>query len=154
MIDDYTNKFYKKLASRSVLIKENNYAKAIEIADWKQKMSQSWDGIEVLNVDIPERLLHQPQVGEDYDLNVVIDVKDPECKGVGVELVVTRLDVNNHDSLFNVEELNLVKTEGTKLFFNIDYLMNRAGTFKYAFRMFPKNENLAHRQDFCFVRWI
>jgi len=33
-------------------------------------------------------------------------------------------------------------------------VMNRAGNFRYAFRMFPKNEDLPHRQDFCYVRWI
>ena len=36
----------------------------------------------------------------------------------------------------------------------LDYQLNRAGSFKYGFRMYPKNEDLPHRQDFCFVRWI
>jgi len=47
-----------------------------------------------------------------------------------------------------------VKTDGSKLYFNIEKQLNMAGTFKYGFRMFPKNEDLPHRQDFCFVRWI
>jgi len=29
----------------------------------------------VVNIDIPEKLLHNPQVGEDYNINIVIDVK-------------------------------------------------------------------------------
>jgi len=40
------------------------------------------------------------------------------------------------------------------LFFNLEFQLNMAGTFKYGFRMFPKNEDLPHRQDFCYVRWI
>ena len=104
--------------------------------------------------NFPEKLIHNPQVGEDYELDVVLDVKDLKYKGVGVEMVVTRSGENNKDILYDVEELQLVKSEGTKLYFNIDYQMNRAGSFKYAFRMLPKNEDLQHRMDFCFVRWI
>ena len=154
MIDDYIEKFYTKLASRSAVLKENKFEKAKEIAAWKETMAQGWDAIEVINANFPEKLIHNPQVGEDYQLDVVLDVKDLKYKGVGVEMVVTRSGENNKDILYDVEELQLVKSEGTKLYFNIDYQMNRAGSFKYAFRMFPKNEDLPHRMDFCFVRWI
>jgi len=154
MIDDYIEKFYTKLAKRSAILKDNNYAKAKDIVAWKEKISQAWNDIQVVSVDIPEKLLHNPQVGEDYNLNVVIDVNGLNEKGIGIELVVTKYGKNNKELLSDVEELKLVKTEGSKLFFNIDYQMNNAGTFKYSFRMFPKNEDLPHRQDFCFVRWI
>jgi len=154
MIDDYIEKFYTKLASRSAVLKENNFEKAKEIAAWKETMAQGWDAIEVISANFPENLIHNPQVGEDYQLDVVLDVQDLKFKGVGVEMVVTRSGENNKDVLYDVEELQLVKSEGTKLYFNIDYQMNRAGSFKYAFRMFPKNEDLPHRMDFCFVRWI
>lgn len=154
MIDDYLNKFYFKLAKRSAMLKENNFAKAKEIAAWKENMASKWHEIEINQVNIPEKLIHDPHVGEDYKLEVVIDTKGLNDKGIGVELVVVRKDKNNKDLLHDVEELNLVHTEGSKLFFNIDYQMNLAGSFKYAFRMFPKNEDLPHRQDFCYVRWI
>lgn len=154
MIDDYLNKFYFKLAKRSAMLKENNFAKAKEIAAWKENMASKWHEIEINQVNIPEKLIHDPHVGEDYKLEVVIDTKGLNDKGIGVELVVVRKDKNNKDLLHDVEELNLVHTEGSKMFFKIDYQMNLAGSFKYAFRMFPKNEDLPHRQDFCYVRWI
>ncbi|MDD3077854.1 MAG: alpha-glucan family phosphorylase [Paludibacter sp.] len=154
MIDDYIEKFYNKLAKRSVMLKENNFSKTKEIVSWKEKMAANWDNIEIVDVKIPESLIHNPQVGEDYNLNVVLDVKDENEKGVGVELVVTKFDANNKVMLSDVEELNLVKAEGSKLYFALDYQLDRAGSFKYAFRMFPKNEDLPHRQDFCFVRWF
>jgi len=154
MIDDYIEKFYNKLALRSALLKENGFSKAKEISAWKDKVANAWDAIEVVNVDIPEKLIHNPQVGEDYSLSVVVDVKALNDKGIGIELVVTKLGDNNKVMLYDVEELKLVKVEDTKLYFGIDYQMNRAGSFKYAFRMFPKNEDLPHRQDLCYVRWI
>jgi starch phosphorylase len=154
MIDDYQNKFYFKLAKRSAMLKENNFAKAKEIAAWKENMASKWHEIEVSEVNIPENLIHDPHVGEDYPLEVVIDTKGLNDKGIGVELVVVKKDKNNKDLLHDVEELNLVRTDGSKMYFSMDYQMNLAGSFKYAFRMFPKNEDLPHRQDFCYVRWI
>lgn len=154
MIDDYLNKFYFKLAKRSATLKENNFAKAKEIAAWKENMSSKWHEIEVTEVNIPEKLIHDPHVGEDYPLEVVIDTKELNDKGIGIELVVVKKDKNNKDLLHDVEELNLVRTDGSKMYFSMDYQMNLAGSFKYAFRMFPKNEDLPHRQDFCYVRWI
>lgn len=154
MIDDYISRFYSKLASRSALLKANKYSKAKEIAAWKEKIAAGWDKIQILSLDVPEKLIHNPQVGEINTINIVIDVHEIKDKGIGIELVATKLGKNNVDTLYDVEELKLVKTEGTKLFFSIEYQLNMAGTFKYGFRMFPKNEDLPHRQDFCYVRWI
>jgi alpha-glucan phosphorylases len=154
MIDDYIARFYSKLASRSALLTADNYSKAKEIAAWKEKVAAGWDKIQILSMDVPEKLIHNPQVGEINKINIVIDVHEINDKGIGIELVATKLGKNNVDTLYNVEELKLVKTDGTKLFFSIDYQLNMAGSFKYGFRMFPKNEDLPHRQDFCYVRWI
>ena len=154
MIDDYIARFYTKLASRSAIINANNYSKAKEIAAWKEKIAEGWDRIQVLSLEVPEKLLHNPQVGEMYNINVAINIEGLNDKGIGIELVATKLGKNNVDVLFDVQELKLIKTEGAKMFFSIDYQLNQAGSFKYGFRMFPKNEDLPHRQDFCFVRWI
>ena|ERR1035437_967736 len=151
---DYVAKFYTKLSTRSALLKANDFAKAKEIATWKEKVAKGWDNIEVVSVDVPEKMIHNPQVGEVYDINIIIDTKAINDKGLGIELVATNIDKNNVDSLYSVEELKIMKTEGTKLYFNLEKRLNMAGTFKYGFRMFPKNEDLPHRQDFCFVRWI
>ncbi|MDD3320356.1 MAG: alpha-glucan family phosphorylase [Paludibacter sp.] len=154
MIDDYIERFYTKLATRSALLKSTNFAKAKEIAAWKEKIAEGWDKINVVSMDIPENLIHNPLAGEVYDINIVIDVNGISDNGIGIELVATKMAKNNNDTLFDVEELELVKSEGSILHFNLKYQFNMAGSFKYGFRMFPKNEDLPHRQDFCFVRWI
>ena len=154
MLDDYIDRFYNKLAKRSALLKAKDFAKAREIAAWKEKVAMHWDNIKVDSVDMPEKLLHNPQVGEDYNINIVIDENGLNDKGIGIELVLTKTGKNNKDNLYDVEELKLVKTEGSKLYYNINYKLNMAGPFHYAFRMFPKNEDLPHRMDFCYVRWI
>ena len=154
MMDDYFDRFYEKLAKRSALLSAKNYEIAKEIADWKEKVAAEWHNIEVISVELPEKLVQNPQVGEDYNINVTLDVKQNTMKGIGIELVAIQTDPNNNSKLSSVDELTLVKTDGTKLTFNINYQLDNAGAYKYGFRMFPKNELLPHRQDFCFVRWI
>ena len=138
----------------NILLKDNNFARAKEIAAWKLKIAEGWDKIEVVSMDIPEGLLQNPQVSEVYHMNIVIDIKDINDKGIGIELVVTKPDKDNKFRLHDLEEFKLVKTEGSLLYFSLDYQLNRAGLFQFGFRMFPKNEDLPHRQDFCYVRWL
>ncbi len=154
MMDDYFDRFYNKLSKRSALIQDNNFAKAKELATWKEKMSAGWDNIEVLSIDMPEEMIHNSHAGTEYDINIVVDVKDDAMKGIGVELVRVHTDQNYQDKLKKVNELELVKTEGTKLHFNLKHKIGNAGAYKYSFRMFPKHELLPHRMDFSYVRWI
>jgi starch phosphorylase len=154
MLDDYIERFYSKLANRSKTIIANNYAKAKEIAAWKENVADKWNNIVVSEVNLPSELSMNPAVGNSYSADIVIDAKDIDKDSIGIELVITYLDKNNRTRVAEVKELNLVKVEGSKLFFNINYRLERGGTFKYSFRMFPKNPDLPHRQDFNYVQWI
>jgi len=153
-LDDYIDKFYTKLASRGDLLKANNFAKAKEMAAWKQKVSLLWDDIEVTSLSIPEKMVSSPQVGEDYAISADIDTKDVTEKGIGLELVVTYQDAKNVTRIYEVEEFKLLSAVGSKLSFAIDYRLNTGGAYKFGIRMFPKNADLPHRQNFCYVRWI
>ena len=50
--------------------------------------------------------------------------------------------------------MNLVKRENHQVTFTIEIPAIRAGVFDYAFRVYPKNNLLAHRQDFGIVKWL
>lgn len=154
MIDDYTNKFYNPLRQRFNSLTENNFAKAKEIAAWKEKIAENWDQIEIVSTSVSDKLLENPEVGDKYDAEVIIDTKALADNGIGIDFVSTEKDNNNNDKIDEVKEMKLVKQEGTRLTFKLEERISRSGTYKYAFRMFPKNENLAHRQDFCYVRWF
>lgn len=77
----------------------------------ERKIDACWDKIEVVSTDIPEKILTNPEVGDAYSLNVVIDVNDPACTGIGVDFLITMKDKNNQDKLVEAEEMKLVKTE-------------------------------------------
>ncbi len=154
MMDDYFEKFYNKQARRHAALVADNYKKAREIAAWKENIASHWDEIEVTKVEMPEAMLRTPNVGDKFKLAVEIDTKGLNDKGIGVELVAVRTSTHNNDKLYEVEELKLVNTFGSIMRFEKEYQLDYAGGMKFAFRMFPKNEELPHRMDFCYVRWI
>lgn len=153
MLDDYIERFYAPEAKRSALLLENNYAKAKEIAAWKQMVAANWDNITIERVDIDAEN-EMLELGHPYHISAEVDTKGMDVNSLGIEIVVTYMDDKNHMRKFESKEFDVVKVEGSRVFFELDYQINRAGSFKYAFRMFPKNADLPHRMDFCYVRWF
>ena len=152
MMDDYFDKFYNKLAKRHALLSGDNYKVAKEIASWKENMVNHWDGIEVIKIEEPDT--SNLNVGDKFRVAVELDTKGLNDKGLGVELVAIRTSTHNNDKLYEVEPLQLVKAEGSHLFYEITYQLDYAGGMKFGLRMYPQNELLPHRMDFCYVRWL
>ena len=85
---------------------------------------------------------------------VIIDKKDIVAD-LGLECVVVDYDSNaNKVTFIEKYEFDLVKTEGSRLFFQTREALNYPGTHQYALRVYPKNRDLPHRMDFAYVKWI
>ena len=152
MLHDYIDRFYLKEGKRTHLLKADNYAKAKEIAAWKEEFVSKWNDIEICSVSIPDSLLYNPHVGEEYEMTVVLDNKGlGNC--LGVELVIANAEEGNTEP-YKTLEMKPVKTEGSKVTYKLRYLLNDSGVFRYSFRMFPQNPDLPHRQDLAYVRWF
>ena len=153
MMDDYFEKFYNNLAKRHALLGADNYKVAKEIVDWKQNIVAHWDAIEVVSSTLNAKSA-ELSVGNKCTIAVELDTKGLNDKGIGVELVAVRTSTHNNDKLFEVKPLELVQAKGSRLFFETEYQLAYAGGMKFGLRMYPKNDLLPHRMDFCYVRWI
>ncbi len=153
-LDDYYRKFYNKQAERFRLLSANNNAKAVELAAWKEEVAAKWDEIEVVSCDKEESLRTGTiESGKDYTITYVIDEKGLD-DAIGIELVTIHTTADGKEHVYSVEPFRVVKKEGTCYTFQAVCSLSNAGSFKYAYRMFPKHADLPHRQDFCYVRWF
>ena len=153
-LDDYFSKFYNKMAERSRSLVANDYAKAKEIAAWKETVAQRWDSLEVVSSNKTESVMQGLfETGKSYEMEYVIDEKGLE-DAVGVEMVVMGYDADGSEKLLKVVPLELVGREGNLYRFHGKIKNDFPGTFKVAYRMYPKNADLPHRQDFCYVKWF
>lgn len=153
-LDDYYSKFYCKEAKRFKELSANDNAKAKEIAAWKEEVVAKWDSIEIVSKD-KEADIAQGDIesGKEYTITIVVDEKGLN-DAVGLELVTTYTTPEGKQHVYSVEPFSVVKKEGDLYTFQAKHSLSNAGSFKVSYRMFPKNPDLPHRQDFCYVRWF
>ena len=153
-LDDYYAKFYNKEAARFKKLAANDYAKAKEIAAWKETVAERWDAIEIVSSSKSEELQKgNIESGKEYTITYVVDEKGLD-DAVGIELLTIYTDAEGKEHIYSVEPLNVIKKEGNLYTFQGVHSVDNAGSFKVMYRMFPKNADLPHRQDFGYVRWF
>ncbi len=150
-LDDYYDKFYSKEAANFKKLAANNNRLAKELAAWKETVAERWDAIRVVSKD--DSALSAAETGKEFTLRYVIDEQGLN-DAVGLELVSIKTDKNGEEHIFSKREFKMVGREGNNYTFEATFEPDVAGAFKSCVRMYPKNENLVHREDFCYVKWL
>lgn len=150
MIDDYIERFYDPEAKRFKALDAHDFALAKEIVAWKNKVVDAWDGIKVLEFNTNND--SQTTTGNDYTAKAVIDTNGLG-RELGLEYVAYRVE-DGVEHLHTVVPFKVVKEEGNILTYELHECLQDPGVYRYAFRLYPINPNLPHRQDFAYVRWI
>ncbi len=151
MIDDYIARFYDKEAARSKRLSADNFALAKNIVAWKEKVASEWGGIRVLDVR------HSGEIGasltgEPFRIEITVDTNGIG-RDLGLEMVVYR-QADGTESLVRTEQFKIVKQDGNVVTFELSTKIKDAGVFRYGFRLYPKNAELPHRQDFAYTLWV
>ena len=150
-LDDYYDKFYTKEAANFKKLAANNNRLAKELAAWKETVAQRWDSIRVVSKD--DSVLYSAETGKKYTLRYVIDEQGLN-DAIGLELVSIKTGKDGEEHIFSKREFEVVSHEGNNYTFEATFEPDVAGSFKSCVRMYPKNENLVYREDFCYVKWL
>ena len=152
-LDDYFDRFYNREALRFKKLQENDYRLAKDIALWKETVAERWDGIHVVSKDT-SLLDTGGETGKKYTMRYVIDEQGLD-DAVGLELVSLKSNTSNDDhEVYSVRPFKVKGHEGNLYTFEAVIEPDVAGAFRSCVRMYPKNVNLPHRQDFCYVKWL
>ena len=151
-LDDYYNKFYIKQAKRFKEIAKDNYRLAKEIAQWKEAVAERWDSINVVSSswNFPAGGI---EAGSEYTIRYVINEQGLD-DAVGLEKVNVYTNKDGEECVYSVEPLQLTGRNGNNYIFEAKLKATQFGQYKSAIRMYPRNKNLPHRQDFCYVKWF
>ena len=153
-LDDYYEKFYNKLSERSKQLQANSYQLAKEIALWKEAVAERWDAVNVVSINRSDDINSgNIEAGTKYNIEVVVDEAGLD-NAIGVELVTLVTDKDGEDHVYQVTPFELKGRDGNKYTFVCSHTIDNAGSFKVCYRLYPKNEKLPHRQDFCYVKWF
>jgi len=154
MIDDYYEKYYAKLFTRNKYLTSNDFEKAKELAGWKHSMREEWDNIEVLNYSFERASDNVYRSGHDYRAEIVLDVKKIPRENVGVEFIITRMSRRGENVFVASEDFTPVSCKNGRCLYRVDLVPEKAGSFFYGIRIYPKHKDLPHKQDFYLLRWI
>ena len=150
-LDDYYDKFYIKEAKRFKKLAANNNQLAKDIALWKENVAERWDSIRVVSKN--DGAFDEMATGVEKTITYVIDEAGLN-DAVGLELVTIKNEPVEEITIHDVRPFKMIKQEGNLYTFELKFKSNHAGAYKTCVRMYPKNENLPHRQDFAYVKWL
>ena len=152
-LDDYFDRFYNREALRFKKLQEHDYRLAKDIALWKETVAERWDEIHVVSKDT-SLLDTGGETGKEYTMRYVIDEQGLD-DAVGLELVSLKSNTSKDDhEVHSVRPFKVKGHEGNLYTFEAVIEPDVAGAFRSCVRMYPKNVNLPHRQDFCYVKWL
>jgi hypothetical protein len=104
----------------------------------------------VVDVSIFANGTESYEMDHPYEGRVVLDLNEISPADVGVELVVTE----KGERLISTQEFEYDKSSVDNAVYKASITVAQPGTFSYGIRIYSKNENLPHRQDFNLVKWI
>ena len=117
-----------------------NFAMLDEKGEYIAKANSLWSLLDVAT-------------GKPVTLSYTIDEQGLN-DAIGLELVVLSSHSEDDLQIHKVHPFEMVKQEGNLFTFKVTFEADEAGSYKCAVRMYPKNDLLPHRQDFCYVKWI
>lgn len=152
-LDDYISRFYDPEARRAKMLEADDFKKAREIVDWKENFASRWNDIRVHEASISTSDQTENRLaGDELSAKCVIDTNGLK-DDLGVELVIHK-EHDGEPKFHARHQLSIVAHDGDVLTYALSMKLHDAGVFRFAFRMYPKNSDLPHRQDFAYTRWF
>ncbi len=154
MLDDYSSKFYNNLFEQGKKIRADKYKLAREIESWKSNLVQKWPEIKVTSIRLPDSSIKPISLGDNFDVEVTLDINGINSNDIGVEIIIGKKVFDKIEEIYQITDLIKTEIKGSAVTYSSSIQISDSGVLDLAFRIYPKSEFLAHRQDFDLVKWI
>ena len=153
-LDDYIRLFYNPLFERTEKMVAKNFELARHMASWKRHVTRQWDNIQILSLKLPDSTQKPLKLGESFQAEIVLDLAELSPEDIGIEILFGKKINDEVKEPILISEMHLNKSDRNIATFTCDIPFNHAGVYDFTLRLFPKNPQLPHRQDFSIVKWI
>lgn len=154
MLDDYQARYYDHLIIRSRQIKEDDFRMAREIDEWKSRIRTGWSHVEVKRIAVPDPAKKTLALGDDFVAELELKLNGIKATDVGIDILFGQKEMDSVKKIMHKEEMILVESPNGIAKFTCRIPMAKVGVYHYAFRLYPRNKNLPHRQDFSLIKWL
>jgi phosphorylase/glycogen(starch) synthase len=153
-LDDYIRQYYDPLFERSAKMAAGNFELARHMASWKRHVTREWDNINVVSLNLPDSTQKPLILGESFQAEIVLNLAELSPEDIGIEILFGKKVNDEVKEPIFIREMLLTKSDRNIATYSCDIPFNQAGVYDFTLRLFPKNPNLPHRQDFSIVKWI
>lgn len=153
MLSDYCKQYYFPQSERYSKLVADGGKVAKEIAAWKKFVGEEWNNMRIVSYTQPNASYTLSDKNK-LESEVVIDLGRLKPEDIGVEMLLTSTDAKGQLHIQEVFNYELVSYENGVATFKTSVLPERTGMYEVGTRVYPKNAELPHRQDFPIVKWL
>lgn len=153
MLSDYCKQYYFPQSERYSRLVADGGKVAKDIAAWKKFVGEEWNNMRIVSYTQPNASYTLSDKNK-LESEVVIDLGRLKPEDIGVEMLLTSTDAKGQLHIQEVFNYELVSYENGVATFKTSVLPERTGMYEVGTRVYPKNAELPHRQDFPIVKWL
>lgn len=153
MLSDYCKQYYFPQSERYSRLVADGGKLAKDIAAWKKFVGEEWNNMRIVSYTQPNASYTLSDKNK-LESEVVIDLGRLKPEDIGVEMLLTSTDAKGQLHIQEVFNYELVSYENGVATFKTSVLPERTGMYEVGTRVYPRNAELPHRQDFPIVKWL
>ena len=151
MVQEYTTNLYMPAYERGKEVQENEFAKAKELAVWKDKVRSNWEQVKISSQSKGDQ--GEFAVQEALNLSAKVDLGNLEPEDVTVELYL----ISNVNEVPDVEIIAMDLDENIRnniYSYSTAVELKESGDYEYTFRVVPNDESLSSKHELGLIEWI
>ncbi len=151
MVMDYIKNYYTVSEALGNSLKADNYKAGKELAKWRTHIINSWDDIEILDVNPPENeFIHS---GSEVSISAQIKLGECQADNLIVEVYHGVLDGQQNISDPKREKMDFERCKDGISVFTASIHCVKGGHYGYAVRVLPGHQNLATEYMPELIKW-
>ena len=154
MVDEYDTRFYSAARKRYHTFNANECGKAIELADWKAAVRDSWSEVSVEKVDVVNK--GEVQVGQDLEVRCQVNLGSLKPEDVIVEIYEgvlnsTRSEIEGGETV-SMEYVGQGSSEKLHVF-NGKINCRNTGLCGFSVRILPYHPDMDNKFETGLIKW-
>jgi starch phosphorylase len=151
MVREYMDKFYGPASRQWHRFRDNKFAGAKALAEWKARVQQAWDAVTIRRLDEPTKRI---TFNEDVLVQVAVGLNGLAPDDVRVEMLVGRASKQGQDSELRLLPFVPTGMEDQENLFTLKMMPEYCGRLIYRIRVYPHHELLTHPFELGLMRWL
>jgi starch phosphorylase len=152
MLMDYSNKFYFPALKNYRRMVKDDYAESKSLAAYMAKLRQSWDALQIVNVDSTAKPVMSR--GDSLTVTASVDLGSLTPQEVLVELYYGKISNQTREiEKAKHVEMKAISQEGSVYVYQVKMECANTGFQGHTVRILPKHDALVHPYRTDFIKW-